>query len=61
MFNKIISLLFFTYSVNALALTVGVTAGPHVAIMEEVKKQAKQENIDLKIVEFNDFILPNAA
>ena len=46
---------------NAEALTVGVTAGPHAIIMEEVQKEAKTQGLDIKIVEFNDFILPNAA
>lgn len=42
-------------------LRVGVTAGPHAMIMEEVKKNLNQKGIDLEIVEFNDFILPNQA
>jgi len=49
---------------NMPALTefrVGVTAGPHVAIMEFIKKEAVQHGLNIKIVEFNDFILPNAA
>lgn len=46
---------------KAYALVVGVTAGPHAIIMEEVKKEAIKINLDIKIVEFNDFILPNAA
>ena len=61
MLNKIIVIFLSFYALNAAALTVGVTAGPHVLIMEEVRKQAKAENIDLKIIEFNDFIMPNAA
>ena len=51
--------LFFCQSVYAL--TVGVTAGPHAIIMEEVKKDAQKEGLEIKIVEFNDFILPNEA
>lgn len=42
-------------------ITIGVTAGPHVEVMEFVKKLAKEDGINLKIVEFNDFILPNVA
>ncbi|MBI1954126.1 MAG: MetQ/NlpA family ABC transporter substrate-binding protein [Proteobacteria bacterium] len=42
-------------------LRVGVTAGPHAMIMEEVKKQAEKEGLSIDIIEFNDFLLPNAA
>jgi D-methionine transport system substrate-binding protein len=40
---------------------VGVTAGPHAMIMEEVKKIADKEGFKIKIVEFNENNLPNAA
>jgi D-methionine transport system substrate-binding protein len=40
---------------------VGVTAGPHAIIMDFVKKEAAQHGLNIKVVEFNDFILPNAA
>ncbi|ARN84615.1 MetQ/NlpA family ABC transporter substrate-binding protein [Candidatus Nucleicultrix amoebiphila] len=43
------------------ALRVGVTAGPHAIIMEEVKRLAIAEGLLIQIVEFNDFNLPNAA
>jgi D-methionine transport system substrate-binding protein len=46
---------------SGATLTVGVTAGPHAIIMEQVKKEVGKADIQLKIVEFNDFILPNAA
>lgn len=42
-------------------LTVGVTAGPHAEIMDEVKKIAEKDGLKLKIVEFNDYIQPNVA
>lgn len=45
----------------AFSLTIGVTAGPHAIIMEEVKKEYLKKGYSLKIVEFSDFILPNAA
>ncbi len=57
-------LTFFILLLNPLAaspLKVGVTAGPHAIIMEKVKELAQKEGIDLEIVEFNDFIIPNAA
>ena len=43
------------------AITVGVTPGPHAEIMEEVKKVAAKEGLDIKIVEFSDYIQPNVA
>lgn len=40
---------------------IGVTAGPHDIIMQEVKKKAHEAGISIEIIEFNDFVLPNAA
>ena len=40
---------------------VGVTAGPHAEIMEEVKKVAAKDGLNIQIVEFNDYIQPNIA
>jgi len=42
-------------------LKVGVTAGPHAQIMEVVKKVAERDGLKLQIVEFNDYVQPNAA
>lgn len=56
-----IGILFSIPSLMAAPLKVGVTAGPHAIIMEKVKELAKSEGIDVQIVEFNDFILPNTA
>lgn len=43
------------------ALKVGVTAGPHAIIMEKVREEAQKRGLNIKIIEFNDFILPDAA
>jgi D-methionine transport system substrate-binding protein len=56
-----IFLIGFGISSSSYALTVGVTAGPHAQIMEKVKMELHQQGLELKIVEFNDFILPNLA
>lgn len=48
-------------STGAQALKVGVTAGPHAMIMEKVKESAEKNGLSIDIIEFNDFILPNAA
>ena len=45
----------------AAEFRVGVTAGPHAIIMDFVKKEAALQGLNIKVVEFNDFILPNAA
>ena len=42
-------------------LKVGVTAGPHAEIMEVVKKVAEQDGLKIQIVEFSDYVQPNAA
>lgn len=42
-------------------IVVGVTAGPHAEIMEVVKVVAEKQGLKIRIVEFNDFVQPNAA
>lgn len=48
-------------SLQAAPLKVGVTAGPHAIIMDKVKNLAEKQGIDVEVIEFNDFILPNIA
>jgi D-methionine transport system substrate-binding protein len=54
-----------TLSTGALAqdkpLKVGVTAGPHAQIFEQVKKIAEKDGLKIQIVEFSDYVQPNAA
>ncbi len=45
----------------AESIKVGVTGGPHAEVMEVVKKAAAKNGLDIKIVEFSDYIQPNAA
>lgn len=40
---------------------VGVTPGPHAQVMEEVKKVAAKDGLNIKIVEFSNYVLPNQA
>ncbi len=42
-------------------IKVGVTAGPHAQIMEHVKKVAEKDGLKIQIVEFSDYVQPNAA
>lgn len=43
------------------AIKVGVTAGPHAQIMEHVKQVAGQDGLQIQIIEFSDYVQPNAA
>lgn len=51
------------FSVHAQdrAIKVGVTAGPHAEIMEVVKTVAAKDGLKIDIVEFSDYVQPNAA
>lgn len=40
---------------------IGVTAGPHGEIMEVVKQEAAKAGLNIQIVEFSDYVQPNAA
>ena len=42
-------------------IKIAVTAGPHAQIAEVAKKVAERDGLKLQIVEFNDYIQPNAA
>ncbi|SHI55833.1 D-methionine transport system substrate-binding protein [Roseomonas rosea] len=42
-------------------LRVGVTAGPHAQVMEKVREIAARDGLVIRVVEFTDYIQPNAA
>ena len=42
-------------------IRIGATAGPHSQILEQVKKVAERDGLKIQIVEFTDYIQPNAA
>ena len=42
-----------------VVLKVGATAVPHAEILEQIKPELAKENIDLQIVDFNDYVQPN--
>ena len=46
---------------NAGEISVGVTPVPHGEVMEFVKPIVAKQGVDLKIVEFNDYVQPNLA
>ena len=42
-------------------LKIGVTAGPHAQIFEQVKKVAEKDGLKIQVIEFSDYVQPNAA
>ncbi|MDB5567006.1 MAG: MetQ/NlpA family transporter substrate-binding protein [Tardiphaga sp.] len=46
---------------HAETIKVGVTPGPHAQVMEAVKPIAAKKGLDIQIVEFSDYVVPNAA
>lgn len=42
-------------------IKIGVTAGPHAEIMDNVVKLAAKEGLKVQAVEFSDFVTPNIA
>ncbi|KAG0165635.1 hypothetical protein DFQ30_008188 [Apophysomyces sp. BC1015] len=53
---------FFTVAAHAQdRIKVGVTGGPHAQILEVVKKVAAKQGLNIQIVEFSDYVQPNAA
>ncbi len=42
-------------------LTVGVTAGPHEDIFNLIQEKAVEDDFEIEIVVFNDFVKPNTA
>ncbi|SIS67697.1 D-methionine transport system substrate-binding protein [Insolitispirillum peregrinum] len=52
----------FTASVaHAETKKIGVTPGPHAQIMEKVKEIAAKNGLDLQVIEFSDYVVPNQA
>lgn len=42
-------------------IKVGATVGPHAQVVEAVAKEAEKQGIKIQVVEFSDYITPNAA
>ena len=51
----------FTTPAAAETVRVGVTAGPHAQILDQVVPEAKKLGLDVKVVEFTDYVIPNQA
>ncbi|MCA6121283.1 MetQ/NlpA family ABC transporter substrate-binding protein [Bradyrhizobium sp. WSM 1704] len=48
-------------AVAAETIKIGVTPGPHAQILEAVKPIAAKNGLDIQLVEFSDYVVPNAA
>ncbi len=46
---------------GAETVKIGVTPGPHAQILEAVKPIAAKQGLDLQIIEFSDYVVPNVA
>lgn len=46
---------------SAETIKIGVTPGPHAQIMEKVKEIAAKDDLDIEILEFSDYVVPNQA
>ncbi|WP_197024017.1 MetQ/NlpA family ABC transporter substrate-binding protein [Xanthobacter sp. 126] len=49
------------FSAAAETIKIGVTPGPHAQILEKVKEEAAKKGLDIKVIEFSDYVVPNAA
>jgi len=45
----------------ARPLRIGVTAGPHAQVMEKVREILARDGFTIRVIEFQDYIQPNAA
>ena len=50
-----------TASADDKVITVGASATPHAEILEQVKQALADEGYELKIVTYDDYVLPNQA
>lgn len=55
------ALLLATLPGHAETVRVAVTPGPHAQILEAVKPIAAAKGLDIKIIEFSDYVVPNQA
>ena len=56
-----IAALFSAGTALATDIKVGVTAGEHAQIMEKVKEIAAKKDLNIEILEFSDYVVPNQA
>lgn len=42
-------------------ITIGATAGPHADVVHAVAEEAKKQGLEVKVVEFSDYVTPDKA
>jgi D-methionine transport system substrate-binding protein len=57
----VVALAAVTSAARAETIKIGVTPGPHAQILEAVKPIAAKNGLDIQIIEFTDYVIPNAA
>ena len=60
-FASLLSLAALPAAAQTQTIRIGVTPGPHAQILEAVKPLAAQKGLDIKLIEFSDYVVPNAA
>ncbi|KAA0072627.1 MetQ/NlpA family ABC transporter substrate-binding protein [Tardiphaga sp. P9-11] len=60
-FLSILAFAALTGAASAETIKVGVTPGPHAQVLEAAKAVAAKKGLDIQIVEFSDYVVPNAA
>jgi D-methionine transport system substrate-binding protein len=60
-FAALLSLATLPALAQTQTIRIGATPGPHAQILEAVKPIAAQKGLDIKIVEFSDYVVPNEA
>ncbi len=50
-----------TLAQDKKTIKVGVTAGPHAQIMDQVRRVAAKDGLAIQVIEFSDCVQPNAA
>ena len=50
-----------TASADDKVITVGASATPHAELLEQIKQALADEGYELKIVTYDDYVLPNQA
>lgn len=59
--SLILSASAFFATAHAETIRVGVSAGPHAEVIDVVRKVAAERGLEIKVVEFTDYVVPNQA
>ena len=59
--SVLLGMLFSAAEAEAVKIRLGVDGGPHTEIAEVVQKVAAEKGLEIEIVTFMDYIMPNAA